>query len=103
MSNAELLALWLALAAGRLRLRLPDNAGLRRLSRPLLTQADADAENLDAHVLARAIEAGAEQLYAELETNPAASPLARICGLMIRTPVSIRSGMISRMWPSLWR
>lgn len=78
MSNAELLALWLALAAGRLRLRLPDNAGLRRLSRPLLTQADADADNLDSQVLALAIEAGAEQLYAELEANPMASPLARM-------------------------
>ena len=78
MSNAELLALWLALAAGRLRLRLPANDGLGRLSRPLLTPADADAENLDPQVLARAIEAGAEQLYAELEGNPTASPLARM-------------------------
>ena len=78
MSNAELLALWLALAAGRLRLRLPANDGLRRLSRPLLAPAVADAENLDPQVLARAIEAGAEQLYAELEANPMASPLARM-------------------------
>lgn len=78
MSNAELLALWLALAAGRLRLRMPANEGLRRLSRPLLTPADADAENLDPQLLARAIEAGAEQLYAELEGNPTASPLARM-------------------------
>ena len=78
MSNAELLALWLALAAGRLRLRLPDNAGLRRLSLPLLTPAEADAENLAPQVLAGAIAAGAEQLYAELEANPTASPLARI-------------------------
>jgi hypothetical protein len=78
MSNSELLALWLALAAGRLRLRLPANDGLGRLSRPLLTPAVADAENLDPQVLARAIEAGAEQLYAELEGNPTASPLARM-------------------------
>ena len=78
MSNAELLALWLALAAGRLRLRLPANDGLGRLSRPLLTPADADAKNLDPQVLARAIETGAEQLYAELEANPTASPLARM-------------------------
>jgi hypothetical protein len=78
MSNAELLALWLALAAGRLRLRLPANDGLRRLSRPLLTPADANAANLDAQVLARAIAAGAEQLFAELEANPTASPLARM-------------------------
>ena len=78
MSNAELLALWLALAAGRLRLRLPANDGLGRLSRPLLAPADADAENLDPQLLARAIEAGADQLYAELEANPTASPLARM-------------------------
>jgi hypothetical protein len=78
MSNAELLALWLALAAGRLRLRLPDNAGLGRLSRPLLAPADADAANLAPQVLAGAIAAGAEQLYAELEANPTASPLARM-------------------------
>jgi len=78
MSNTELLALWLALAAGRLRLRLPANDGLGRLSRPLLAPADADAENLDPQVLARAIEAGAEQLYAQLEANPMASPLARM-------------------------
>lgn len=78
MSNAELLALWLALAAGRLRLRLPDNAGLVRLSRPLLTPAEADAPNLNPQVLAHAIQAGAEQLYAELEANPTASPLARM-------------------------
>jgi hypothetical protein len=78
MSNAELLALWLALAAGRLRLRLPANDGLGRISRPLLAPAVADAENLDPQVLARAIEAGAEQLYAELEGNPTASPLARM-------------------------
>jgi hypothetical protein len=78
MSNTELLALWLALAAGRLRLRLPDNAGLRRLSWPLLAPADADAANLDPQLLARAIEAAAEQLYAQLEANPMASPLARM-------------------------
>jgi hypothetical protein len=78
MTNAELLALWLAVAAGRLRLRLPESAGLWRLSRPLLAPADAEAESLDPQVLAAAVAAGAERLYAELETNPTASPLARM-------------------------
>jgi ATP-dependent 26S proteasome regulatory subunit len=78
MNPQDVLALWLALAAGRLRLRLPDNAGLRRLSRPLLAPTDADAENLDPQALATAVADGAERLYATLEAEPAATPLGRI-------------------------
>lgn len=80
MSNSELLALWLALAAGRLLLRLPTNAGLRRLGAPLLEGQPAEPDPLDALQLAHAIAAGGGELFAALEAEPSASPLARIRG-----------------------
>lgn len=79
MSNAELLALWLALAAGRLQLRLPDSNGLARLIRPLFpTEAEGATDDSDPRVLAQAIADGAERLYSQLEANPTATPLGRM-------------------------
>ena len=60
MSNSELLALWLALAAGRLLLRLPTNAGLRRLGAPLLEDQPPEPDPLDPLLLAQAIAAGSD-------------------------------------------
>ena len=71
------LDLWLALAAGRLLLRRPGDAGLQRLAALRL------AVDTPQH-LAEAIAAGAETLFDALATEPAAEPLARIatgCGL----------------------
>lgn len=89
MSNSALLALWLALAAGRLLLRLPSNAGLRRLSAPLLEGQPAEPDPLDALLLAEAIAARSDQLFAELEANPTSSPLARIAAASQLSPFDL--------------
>ncbi len=89
MSNAELLALWLALAAGRLLLRLPTHTGLRRHCSPLLDPEQAAAESLDPVALAAAIEASGERLYGELEAHPTASPLARIAAATRLSPFDL--------------
>ncbi len=65
------LNLWLALAAGRLLLRRPDDAGLIRIVAPHLP-ADTPQQ------LAESIANGNERLFATLETAPDATPLARI-------------------------
>lgn len=63
--------LWLALAAGRLLLRRGDDPGLRRIAASHLATDGADA-------LAAAVAAGADTLFEQLATAPAATPLARI-------------------------
>jgi hypothetical protein len=68
---AGLLDLWLALAAGRLLLRRPDDAGLRHLVEGRLA---AD----DARQLSESIATGAERLFAGLAGAGAAEPLARM-------------------------
>jgi len=89
MSNSELLALWLALAAGRLLLRLPTNASLRRLGAPLLEDQPAEPDPLDPLLLAQAIAAGSDELYAALEAEPSASPLARIAAASQLSPFDL--------------
>ena len=89
MSNSELLALWLALAAGRLLLRLPTNAGLRRLGAPLLEGQPPEPDPLDPLLLAQAIAAGSDELYAALEAEPSASPLARIAAASQLSPFDL--------------
>jgi hypothetical protein len=69
--GSALLDLWLALAAGRLLLRRPDDPGLLRLAAPHL------ATDTPQH-LAEAIAGSADTLFAALETRPDAEPLARI-------------------------
>ncbi len=69
--GSALLDLWLALAAGRLLLRRPDDPGLLRLAAPYL------ATDTPQH-LAEAIASGADTLFSALETRPDAEPLARI-------------------------
>ena len=66
-----LLDLWLALAAGRLLLRRPDDPGLQRLAAPHL------ATDTPQH-LAEAIARGADTLFSALEAGPDAEPLARM-------------------------
>ena len=89
MSNSELLAHWLALAAGRLLLRLPTNAGLRRLGAPLLENQPPEPDPLDPLLLARAIAAGSQELYEALEAEPSASPLARIAAATLLSPFDL--------------
>jgi hypothetical protein len=89
MSNSELLAHWLALAAGRLLLRLPTNAGLRRLGAPLLENQPPEPDPLDPLLLAQAIAAGSQELYEALEAEPSASPLARIAAATLLSPFDL--------------
>ncbi|MFN9624279.1 MAG: hypothetical protein ACK587_15830, partial [Cyanobacteriota bacterium] len=78
LAKEGLLRWWLALAAGRLLLRLPEQPGLRRLVDPLL-EGDPDANTgVAPRRLAEAIDAGATRLYDALEANPDATPLGRI-------------------------
>ena len=65
------LELWLALAAGRLLLQRPDDAGLRRLA---ATRLAVDTPEQ----LAESIAAGAESLFDTLAAQPDGTPLARI-------------------------
>lgn len=72
---------WLALAAGRLLLRRPDDSGLRRLAAPLLPAglpAELPADTDFSPTLAAAIAAHSETLFLALAAAPAAEPLARI-------------------------
>jgi len=72
-----LLDLWLALAAGRLLLRRPEDAGLRRLVTAYQPVADPRA-------LAEWIAAASATLFAALADHPEREPLGRIsagCGL----------------------
>lgn len=69
--GSALLDLWLALAAGRLLLRRPDDPGLSRLALPHL------ATDTPLH-LAETIARGADTLFSTLEARPDADPLARI-------------------------
>jgi hypothetical protein len=89
MSNSDLLALWLALAAGRLLLRLPTNTGLRRLGAPLLENQPPEPDPLDPLLLAQAIAAGSNELFAALEAEPSASPLARIAAATQLSPFDL--------------
>ena len=66
-----LLDLWLALAAGRLLLRRPDDAGLRRLVAGTLPAEDPRA-------LAEGIVAGTATLFDALAAHPGREPLGRI-------------------------
>jgi len=66
-----LIDLWLALAAGRLLLRRPDDAGLTRLVAAHLA-TDSPRQ------LAESIASAADTLFASLEASPGATPLARI-------------------------
>jgi hypothetical protein len=75
---AALLPLWLAVAAGRLLLRLPVNQGLRALVRPLGVLPLSADESIDPQPLAEAVAAGSAHLFDALEAEPTASPLARI-------------------------
>jgi hypothetical protein len=72
------LPLWLAVAAGRLLLRLPDNEGLRLLVHPLPDLPIPADGAIDPLALAEAVAAGAARLIRELEADPGASPLGRI-------------------------
>lgn len=63
--------LWLALAAGRLLLRRPDDGGLRRIAASRLVTDSPDA-------LSASIAAGADTLFDALAATPATTPLARI-------------------------
>ena len=63
--------LWLALAAGRLLLRRPDDGGLRRIAASQLVTDSPDA-------LSASIAAGADTLFDALAATPATTPLARI-------------------------
>jgi hypothetical protein len=71
MSAAPQLDLWLALAAGRLLLRRSDDAGLTRLAATRLDTTSPQA-------LSASIASGAEALFAALDAQPDAEPLARI-------------------------
>ncbi len=71
--GGTLLDLWLALAAGRLLLRRPDDAGLLRLSARHLPTATPQQ-------LAEGIASGADRLFTALEARPDAEPLARVAG-----------------------
>lgn len=71
MSATPQLELWLALAAGRLLLRRSDDAGLTRIAATRLDTASPQA-------LSASIASGAEALFAALDAQPDAEPLARI-------------------------
>lgn len=71
MSAAPQLDLWLALAAGRLLLHRSDDAGLTRLAATRLDTTSPQA-------LSASIANGAETLFAALDAQPDAEPLARI-------------------------
>lgn len=69
--SPDLTDLWLALAAGRMLLRRPDDAGLIRI-------ASAHLATDTPQQLAESIASGTDILFATLEAAPDATPLARI-------------------------
>ena len=69
--SPDLTDLWLALAAGRMLLRRPDDAGLIRI-------ASAHLATDTPQQLADSIASGNDILFATLEAAPDATPLARI-------------------------
>ncbi|HRH73139.1 MAG TPA: hypothetical protein PLM62_08590, partial [Zoogloea sp.] len=71
--GSPLLDLWLALAAGRLLLRRPDDPGLLRLAARHLPTGTPQQ-------LAEGIASSADSLFSALEALPDGEPLARIAG-----------------------
>ncbi|MFN9635117.1 MAG: ATP-binding protein [Synechococcaceae cyanobacterium] len=76
--SAAPLPLWLAVAAGRLLLRLPEHQGLRPLVQPLPDLTLPADGAIDPLALAEAVAAGSDDLLDGLAADPGASPLGRI-------------------------